>query len=122
MEIMNKEEFEGIVLKTIENIPEKFKKKLENLSIIIEENEVVYSQNQDGSDKRLTLGLYHGVPMTVRPGKRMMLPDKITIYKKSIEQISSSREEIEKNTRKVVLHELGHYFGLGEDRLGELGY
>jgi predicted Zn-dependent protease with MMP-like domain len=51
-----------------------------------------------------------------------MMPDKITIYKKSLESISSSREELEKNTRRVVLHELGHYFGLGEDRLHELGY
>jgi predicted Zn-dependent protease with MMP-like domain len=122
MEIMDKEEFEGIILKTVENIPEKFKKKLENLSIVVEENEVVYSQSQNGSDKRLTLGLYHGVPITARPGKRIMFPDKITIYKKSIEQISTSMEEIEKNTRKVVLHELGHYFGLGEDKLSELGY
>jgi predicted Zn-dependent protease with MMP-like domain len=122
MVIMDKEEFEGIILKTVENIPEKFKKKLENLSIVVEENEVVYSQSQNGSDKRLTLCLYHGVPITARPGKRIMFPDKITIYKKSIEQISTSMEEIEKNTRKVVLHELGHYFGLGEDKLSELGY
>jgi predicted Zn-dependent protease with MMP-like domain len=122
MEIMNKEEFEEIILKTLENIPEKFKKKLDNLSIVIEENEMIYTGGQNIADKRLTLGLYHGVPITIRPGKRIMMPDKITIYKKTLESISSSREELEKNTRRVVLHELGHYFGLGEDRLHELGY
>ena len=122
MEIINKEEFEEIILKILENVPEKFKKKLDNLSIVIEENEMIYTGGQNIADKRLTLGLYHGVPITIRPGKRIMMPDKITIYKKSLESISSSREELEKNTRRVVLHELGHYFGLGEDRLHELGY
>ena len=122
MEIMNKEEFEEMILKILENVPEKFKKKLDNLSIVVEENEMVYTGSGNASDKRLTLGLYHGVPITARPGKRIIMPDKITIYKKSLESISSSREELEKNTRRVVLHELGHYFGLGEDRLHELGY
>jgi predicted Zn-dependent protease with MMP-like domain len=51
-----------------------------------------------------------------------MLPDKITIYKKAIESTSKSPEEIQMTTRRVVLHELGHYFGLGEDKLDELGY
>lgn len=120
---MEKEKFEEIIEKTLENIPEKFKNKLDNLSIVIEENELRYTGNQNNTkDRLLTLGLYQGLPITERAGKRLMVPDKITIYKKAIESTSKSPEEIEMTTRRVVLHELGHYFGLGEDKLSELGY
>ena len=106
---MEKEEFEEIIERTLENIPEKFKNKLDNLSIVVEENELRYTDSQgNAKDRRITLGLYQGLPITQRAGKRQMLPDKITIYKKA--------------TRRAVLHELGHYFGLGEDKLDELGY
>jgi len=120
---MEKEEFEEIIERTLENIPEKFKDKLDNLSIVVEENELRYIGNQsDARDYKVTLGLYEGLPITKRAGKRQMLPDKITIYKKAIESTSRSPEEITATTRRVVLHELGHYFGLGEDKLHELGY
>jgi len=120
---MEKEEFEEIIEKTLENIPEKFKDKLDNLSIVVEENELRYTGNQNNvRNRRVTLGLYQGLPITQRAGKRQMVPDKITIYKKAIESTSRSPEEIVTTTRRVVLHELGHYFGLGEDKLNELGY
>ena len=120
---MEKEEFEEIIERTLENIPEKFKNQLDNLSIVVEENELRYTGSQgNAKDRRITLGLYQGLPITQRAGKRQMLPDKITIYKKAIESTSRSPEEIAITTRRVVLHELGHYFGLGEDKLDELGY
>jgi len=120
---MEKEDFEEIIESTLENIPEKFKNKLDNLTIVVEENELRYTENQRSIRARqLTLGLYQGLPITERAGKRHLLPDKITIYKKAIESISRSPEEIALTARRVVLHELGHYFGLGEDKLDELGY
>ena len=120
---MNKEEFEELVVKILESVPEEFQKKVENLTIVIDESNIPASKSgRDNTGDSITLALYHGVPITKRSSGKPVFPDKITIYKKAIESISASRIEIEKTTRRVVLHELGHYFGLDEDKLNILGY
>ncbi len=120
---MEKEKFEAIILNTLENLPDKFKQKIKNLSIVIEdENISPFLENKKGTGTRYTLGLYQGIPAIHKSGKINMLPDKITIYKKSLEEISRNDKELEKNTRRVFLHELGHYFGLDEEKLKKLGY
>jgi len=120
---MDKEKFEEIILNTLENLPDKFKDKIKNLSIIIEdENTNSVLRNKKNINKKYILGLYHGTPIVLKPGKLNLLPDKIIIYKKALEEISSSNEGLERNIRKVVLHELGHYFGLDDKKLRKLGY
>lgn len=67
------------------------------------------------------LGLYEGVPRTRRgQGYGMVLPDKITIFRKPIETRCRSWEEIEKEVAKVVRHEIAHHFGIEEHRLQNL--
>ena len=120
---MEKDKFEEIVLDTLKNLPDKFKNKIKNLSIVIEENDMSQvSENNKDVRTKYTLGLYQGLPAILRAGRINMLPDKITIYKKPLEEISRNDKELEKNIKKVVLHELGHYFGLDEKKLRKLGY
>jgi len=120
---MENENFEEIVIETIKSLPDKFREKLENIDIVIEDKRTgYYLKNKKDSGQKLTLGLYQGLPITKRPGKRRVMPDKITIYKKSIEAVSRSKEELEKNIKRVVLHEIGHYFGLDEKKLKDLGF
>ncbi len=120
---MEKEKFEAIVLNTLKNIPDKFKDKIKNLSIVIEEKDIrPVLKDKKNVRTKYTLGLYQGLPATKQAGRRNILPDKITIYKKSLEEISRSDKELEKNIKKVILHELGHYFGLDEKKLRRLGY
>jgi len=120
---MEKEKFEAIVLNTLKNIPDKFKDKIKNLSIVIEEKDIrAVLKDKKNVSTKYTLGLYQGLPATKRAGRRSILPDKITIYKKSLEEVSRSDKELEKNIKKVILHELGHYFGLDEKKLRKLGY
>ncbi len=120
---MEKEKFESIILNTLENLPDRFKQKIKNLSIVIEDERISpIPENKKGAGTGYTLGLYQGVPYVHKPGTISMLPDKITIYKKSLEKISRNDKELEKNIRRVLLHELGHYFGLGEEKLKKLGY
>ena len=67
------------------------------------------------------LGLYQGVPLDRRGfyyGN--VLPDKITLFQVPIESMCKTREEIEEQVREVVIHEVGHYFGLDDERLREL--
>ncbi|MCJ7665570.1 MAG: metallopeptidase family protein [Actinobacteria bacterium] len=116
------EEFEAEILDILEDLPQRFKDKFENIGFLIEEESISpFLQNKSGGP-RYTLGLYHGVPFTSKRSGGQLLPDKIIIYKKSIEAVSRDTASLKKNIKRVVLHEVGHYFGLSEDKLKELGY
>jgi len=68
-------------------------------------------------------GLYTGVPLTKRTTSYgMVLPDKITLYRRSIEEGCRTEQEIQTQIRFTLLHEIGHHFGLSEDDLQEAGY
>ena len=62
------------------------------------------------------------MPLPERGDRRASLPDRITIFRLPLEEEFADPEELEREIRITVLHELGHYFGLDEDRLAELGY
>jgi len=69
------------------------------------------------------LGLYQGIPLTSRTTNYAgVLPDRITIYRVAICQICRSEDEVVDQVRRTVIHEVGHHFGLGDDRLRELGW
>ena len=71
---------------------------------------------------RTLLGLYHGIPLTQRGEYyNLVPPDKISIYQEPIEEFCRDDDEVREQVRKTVLHELGHYFGIDDDRLHELG-
>jgi predicted Zn-dependent protease with MMP-like domain len=120
---MDKAHFEELVIQAVEDIPEEFRNRVENLSLEIDENEIIHSPENGWHGKgKITLALYHGVPLTKRASGKPVFPDKIIIYKKAIESVCYSDEDIKKTIRRVVLHEIGHYFGLNEKKLDELGY
>jgi predicted Zn-dependent protease with MMP-like domain len=69
------------------------------------------------------LGLYEGVPLTARDGGYFLVPpDKITIFKGPIERMCRTRDEVATQVRVTVIHEIAHHFGIGEQRLDELGW
>ncbi len=121
MEI-NIEDFEKIVEEVLESVPQKFKDKFENIEFLIDEESASPFLSKHTSRPHYTLGLYHGVPLTRKTHRGQRFPDRIIIYKKSIEAVSRDRERLEKNIKRVVLHEIGHYFGISEKRLRDLGY
>jgi len=66
-------------------------------------------------------GLYQGVPYDQRGfyyGN--VLPDKITLFQNPIESICRTKEEVNEKVREVIVHEVGHYFGLDDKKLREL--
>lgn len=119
---MENTEFEELILKFISEIPEKFKKGMKNIDIIVDYDNYSHKNDSEKKPGEVTLGLYQGLPNTERPGHYRNVPDIITIYKKSLESISKNDNELSDNLKKVLLHEIGHYYGIDEKKLRELGY
>jgi predicted Zn-dependent protease with MMP-like domain len=119
---MDREKFEKLVEEALEKIPKKFKKLLENLAVIVEDNPTREVYDKTGASPYSTiLGTYRGVPYKHRgPYYGNIPPDMIVIYQKPIESICFSEEEIKQKIREVVFHEIGHYFGLSEKDLRDI--
>jgi predicted Zn-dependent protease with MMP-like domain len=98
-------DFEEHVRRALDGLPRRFARALDNVAVVIED--------ENAAEPDL-YGLFEG-------GGDFM-PDKVTIYRVPLEGDFPDPEELEEEIRVTVLHELGHYFGLDEDRLGELGY
>lgn len=115
---MKREEFELVVKKALNGLPNEIASRLENIEITVEER-----PQGSSAKKMLLLGLYQGIPLDKRGHYYAgVLPDKITLYQKNIEAVCSSEDEMIMQIQKTLLHELGHYFGLSEKRLRQLGY
>jgi predicted Zn-dependent protease with MMP-like domain len=114
--------YERLVQETIDDLPEDLRDRIQNLQIVIEDRPSREQMRAAGIRPPLTLfGLYQGVPMTARGGwYGNVLPDKITLFRKPIEAHSRDWDDLVRIVRETVLHEIGHYFGLSEDRLREI--
>lgn len=118
---LNRDEFEKIVEEGIRAIPEKFLRKLDNVAIVIDDEPTPAQKKKLNIHPNWTLfGLYEGVPQASRGANyTAVLPDKITIFQKSIEDEATDREDIKKMVRDTVWHEIAHHFGMDESRVRE---
>ncbi len=116
---MTREEFEIIVQEGIRAIPQDFLKKLDNVGIVIEDEPTHAQLKKMKVHPRWTLfGLYEGIPKTRRTTSYSgVLPDKITIFQKSIERNASSIDEIKEIVKNTVWHEIAHHFGMDETQV-----
>jgi predicted Zn-dependent protease with MMP-like domain len=105
--------FDGHVKAALDSLPPHLAAALDNVAIVIED------EHPDDPD---LYGLYEGIPLPERGDMAGALPDRITIFRLPLEDEFADPQELQREIRITVLHELGHYFGLDEDRLTELGY
>lgn len=118
---MEREKFEGLVIDALKSIPQFFRQKMENVEIVIEDYAPHYVQARLKIHPYALFGLYQGIPRNKRGiWYGNVLPDKITIFQRPIEENCRSEEEIKDLIKKVVMHEIGHYFGLSEAKLRQL--
>lgn len=116
---MDRKRFERLVEQAIDSLPRAFRERIENVAVMVEERPP--RRRSSRASPRTLLGFYHGVPLKERGSYYGNIPpDIIVIYQEPIERISSSDEEIREHVREVVLHEVGHYFGLSEKELREI--
>jgi len=119
---LTRKEFEELVVLALERLPKFFKKKMKNVDVVVEDHASRELLLEMGLRSPFELlGLYQGVPLDRRGfyyGN--VLPDKITLFQIPIESMCKRKKEIEEKVREVVIHEVGHYFGLDDERLREL--
>lgn len=107
------ERFEEMVAEALDALPERLGELMRNVAVTVEH----------GPGPRGLLGLYQGVPLTSRTSSYAgVLPDRITIYRRAICAICSTEAEVIDQVRKTVVHEVGHHFGITDERLEELGW
>jgi len=130
---MDEKRFRRLVASAIDSLPDEFREALENIEVVVEDwptdEELDYFEEREGLEEgegdMLLLGLYQGIPKGQRDPQFYsgVLPDRITLFRGSIEEFCGGLEkEMEEQIRKTFLHEIGHYFGLEDERLRELGY
>ncbi len=118
---MDRPAFEILVQNSLRKLPRKFKKKLANISVEVEDLPSRELLKDMGIRSGTLLGLYQGVPLTKRGWNYgNMLPDRIVIYQRTIESVAASPEEIERIVQDTVIHEIGHYFGFSDKELRQM--
>ena len=122
---MTRREFERIVEEAVKSLPDAFRSRIENVVIRVAEspNRRQSRTTEVRGREPALYGLYEGIPKTERSvDESLQPPDRITIFKRAIERDHRSRPAMVKCIQETVLHELGHYFGLDDSKLDELGY
>ena|SRR3989344_6144205 len=113
------DDFEEAVREGIRAIPGKFLNLLDNVDIVVEDEPSLAQRRKMRLRSDMTLlGLYEGVPRTKRgSGYSFVLPDKITIFQKPIEEAARDEEHLRRIVRDTVWHEFAHHFGIEEGRV-----
>ena len=113
MVVVQDTRFEEMVGEALDGLPPQLGRLMRNVAVTV--------QHERGP--RGLLGLYEGVPLTSRTSTySAVLPDRITIYHQAICAICDTEEQVVEEVRRTVVHEVGHHFGIGDDRLHELGW
>jgi predicted Zn-dependent protease with MMP-like domain len=119
---MKREHFVKVVEEALDSLPQEFRSRIRNVAVLVEDippNQP--SSPQSGQERRLLLGIFHGVPTTKKSIFDLPSgPDHIVLYQKNIEAVCTSEAEVREQIRLTVIHELGHYFGLDEDQLKDV--
>ena len=105
--------FDDVVRSALDELPPKLAAGLRNVAVVVED------ENAEDPD---LYGLFEGVPLTEGGPGPGDLPNRIAIYRLPLEADFPDEAQLRDEIRITVLHELGHYFGLDEGRLEELGY
>ena len=118
MGAMRRREFEEVVDQVLDELPQWVIDRVDNLVVVVEETPS-FEQDPEGE----LLGIYEGVSLLDRSGDYWgVTPDQITIFRRPHVDLGLDPADLKHEIRRTVLHEIGHYLGIGDARLHELGW
>ncbi len=106
--------FEALVDQALDEIPAEIASQVHNVVVLVED--------EPPTDEPDLLGLYEGVSLTERTADHTGLPDRITVFRRPLLAMCETPEELVREVRITVVHEIAHHFGIDDDRLHDLGY
>ena len=119
---MERSAFERLVAEALASIPRRFKKAMQNVAIVVEDEpgaELLREMDIEPPDT--LLGLYQGTPLTERGwGYGNTLPDRVLIFQGPHERDADDEEDLVASIAETLIHEIGHYFGLSEEEIEEI--
>ncbi len=119
---MNRFEFEELVRQAFESLPDQFLEKLDNVDVVVNDYPSREQRRTNNLAPDETLyGLYEGIPQPDREGYGFVMPDKITIFQRPIEEACQDDEQVVEQVRVTVVHEIAHHFGFSDEALHEMG-
>lgn len=111
---MTNDRFHELVAEALDGLPTWVQERMDNVEVLVEDD--------PPDDQPNLLGLYEGIPLTHRTsGYFGVLPDRITLFRSSIAAAARDERGLRRVIRDTVVHEVAHFFGISDDRLGELG-
>lgn len=123
---MTRQRFREIVAETLDSLPDEFRQRMENIVVLVEDQPPQPRPRTPvprgvRPERRLLLGLFEGVPSTHQSVFALPAgPARITLYQTNIEAVCRTEEEIRRQIRLTVIHEIGHYFGMSEEQLRDV--
>jgi predicted Zn-dependent protease with MMP-like domain len=106
--------FEALVEQALDEIPAEIAAQVHNVVVLVEDD--------PPADEPDLLGVYEGVSLTERTTDHTGLPDRITLFRHPLLDMCETPEELVREVRITVVHEIAHHFGIDDDRLHDLGY
>ena len=122
---MTPDRFRQLVTEAIALIPKRFRREMRNIAVVVEdEPSLDLLEEMEIEPPDSLYGLYQGTPLPERTwGYGNTLPDRITIYRRPIEEdCDNDEDEMRAMIGETLIHEVGHYFGMSDERLHELGW
>jgi predicted Zn-dependent protease with MMP-like domain len=111
---VGRESFEELVVEALDDLPLELARVMDNVAVFVEDE---LAEEPD------LLGLYEGVPLTERTSSYVMAtPDRITIYRLPTLRICADADEVRRQVKITVVHEIAHHFGIDDHHLHDLGY
>jgi predicted Zn-dependent protease with MMP-like domain len=119
---VNLELFRKNVAKALDELPDEFRAKMDNVEIIVEDFPDLETIRAVGAGSRWgLLGLYVGVPITQQSVFSVsILPERIYLYRRPILRAAERSENVVDTIRQVFIHEVGHHFGFDDEELDEM--
>lgn len=119
---MTRERFERLVAEAIELIPQRFRREMQNIAVVVEDEpspELLAEMEIEPPDS--LYGLYQGTPLPERTwGYGNTLPDRVTLFQRPIEEDCDDEDDVRTAIGETLIHEVGHYFGLSEEQIEEI--